>query len=103
MVNSTCQQHYWDLSGLTHRLQVAEHARLGAQGLAVVGVTTDAAERAAVFAERLQMRYPVVVDDAGETSRAERRSATDISSAIETTSCWNTSRLIGSMLMRLPP
>ncbi len=44
--------------------------RLGAQGLSVVGITTDEAERAAVFAERLQMRYPVVVDGLGETSKA---------------------------------
>ncbi|MCW5833067.1 MAG: redoxin domain-containing protein [Labilithrix sp.] len=45
-------------------------ARLGPQGLAVVGVTTDPAEAAAVFAERHQMRYPVVVDKDGDTSRA---------------------------------
>jgi thiol-disulfide isomerase/thioredoxin len=44
--------------------------RLGAQGLAVVGVTTDAAELAATFAERHQMRYPSVADVNGDTSRA---------------------------------
>lgn len=44
--------------------------RFGVQGLAVVGLTTDDAERAAVFAERHRMRYPVVIDEAGETSRA---------------------------------
>jgi peroxiredoxin len=44
--------------------------RFGAQGLAVVGVTTDEAERAAVFAERHQMHYPSVVDKDGDTSRA---------------------------------
>jgi thiol-disulfide isomerase/thioredoxin len=44
--------------------------RLGPQGLAVVGITTDEAEQAAVFAERHQMRYPVVVDKDGDTSRA---------------------------------
>lgn len=44
--------------------------RLGAQGLVVVGITTDEAEQAAVFAERHQMRYPVVVDKDGDTSRA---------------------------------
>ena len=43
--------------------------RLGPQGLAVVGITTDEAEQAAVFAERHQMRYPVVVDNDGDTSR----------------------------------
>ena len=44
--------------------------RFGPQGLAVVGITTDDAEQAAVFAERHQMHYPVVVDKDGETSRA---------------------------------
>jgi thiol-disulfide isomerase/thioredoxin len=44
--------------------------RFGAQGLSVVGITTDDAEQAAVFAERHHMRYPSVVDKAGETSRA---------------------------------
>ena len=44
--------------------------RLGAQGLVVVGMTTDEAEQAALFAERHQMRYPSVVDKAGDTSRA---------------------------------
>ncbi|MBS2016017.1 MAG: redoxin domain-containing protein [Deltaproteobacteria bacterium] len=44
--------------------------KLGAQGLSVVGITTDDAERAAVFAERHQMRYPIVVDKDGDTSRA---------------------------------
>ena len=44
--------------------------RFGAQGLTVVGITTDDPERAAVFAERHQMRYGVVVDKDGDTSRA---------------------------------
>jgi thiol-disulfide isomerase/thioredoxin len=44
--------------------------RFGAQGLTVVGITTDDAERAAVFAEKHQMRYPTVVDNAGDTSKA---------------------------------
>jgi peroxiredoxin len=44
--------------------------RLGAQGLAVVGITTDDAEVAAVFAEKHRMRYPSVIDNDGETSRA---------------------------------
>lgn len=44
--------------------------KLGAQGLSVVGITTDEAENAAVFAERFQMRYPIVVDKDAETSRA---------------------------------
>jgi peroxiredoxin len=44
--------------------------KFGAQGLTVVGITTDDAEKAAVFAEKHQMRYGVVVDNSGETSRA---------------------------------
>jgi thiol-disulfide isomerase/thioredoxin len=44
--------------------------RFGAQGLSVVGLTTEEAEKAAVYAERIQMRYGVVIDKDGETSRA---------------------------------
>ncbi len=44
--------------------------KLGVQGLTVVGITTDDATQAAVFAERHQMRYPIVIDNEGETSRA---------------------------------
>jgi thiol-disulfide isomerase/thioredoxin len=44
--------------------------RFGAQGLSVVGITTEEAEKAAVYAERIQMRYGVVIDKDGETSRA---------------------------------
>jgi thiol-disulfide isomerase/thioredoxin len=44
--------------------------KFGAQGLSVVGITTDDAEKAAVFAERNQMRYGVVIDKEGETSKA---------------------------------
>jgi len=44
--------------------------KLGAQGLTVVGITTDDAEKAAVFAERHQMRYPIVIDRDGDTSKA---------------------------------
>lgn len=44
--------------------------RFGAQGLRVVGITTDSAEKAATFAEEVQMRYPIVVDDQGETAGA---------------------------------
>ncbi|MBX3190877.1 MAG: redoxin domain-containing protein [Labilithrix sp.] len=43
--------------------------KLGAQGLSVVGITTDEAEKAAVFAEKHQMRYGIVVDKDGDTSR----------------------------------
>ena len=45
-------------------------ARYGAQGLRVVGVTTDAPEKAALFAQRVSMRYPITIDRRGETSRA---------------------------------
>lgn len=44
--------------------------KFGAQGLTVVGITTDDAEKAAVFAEKHQMRYGIVVDNSGDTSRA---------------------------------
>jgi peroxiredoxin len=44
--------------------------KFGAQGLTVVGITTDDAEKATVFAEKHQMRYGIVVDKDGETSRA---------------------------------
>lgn len=44
--------------------------KLGPQGLAVIGVTTDEPERAAVAAERFKMRYPVVVDGVADTSKA---------------------------------
>ena len=45
-------------------------AKYGAQGLSVVGITTETAEEAAVFAERTGMKYGVAVDAKGETSRA---------------------------------
>lgn len=44
--------------------------RFGAQGLRVVGITTDTAEKAATFAEQVQMRYPIVVDEEGATMSA---------------------------------
>lgn len=44
--------------------------RLGAQGLSVIGITTDGAAPATAFAEKYQMRYPVVVDTDGETSKS---------------------------------
>jgi peroxiredoxin len=53
----------------------ALQARYGAQGLQVLGVTTDSAEAAAVFAQRTAMRYPVAIDRKGETSRAYEVSA----------------------------
>ena len=48
----------------------ALQARYGAQGLTVVGITTDDAEQAATFAERSSMKYGVVVDASAETTRA---------------------------------
>lgn len=44
--------------------------KFGAQGLTVVGITTDEPEKAAVFAEQHQMRYGIVIDKEGDTSRA---------------------------------
>jgi thiol-disulfide isomerase/thioredoxin len=48
----------------------ALQARYGAQGLSVVGISTEEAERVAVFAERIGMRYPVAVDTRAETTQA---------------------------------
>jgi thiol-disulfide isomerase/thioredoxin len=48
----------------------ALQARYGAQGLSVIGITTDTMEAAAMFKERVDMRYAVEVDARGETSRA---------------------------------
>jgi peroxiredoxin len=48
----------------------ALQAKYGAQGLSVVGITTDELEQAAAFKERTQMRYPVVSDPNGETTSA---------------------------------
>lgn len=48
----------------------ALQSRFGAQGLKVVGITTDAADVAANFAEKSQMKYAVVADESGDTSRA---------------------------------
>jgi peroxiredoxin len=48
----------------------ALQARFGAQGLSVVGITTDEPEVAANFARATDMKYSVVVDGEGETSRA---------------------------------
>ncbi len=45
-------------------------ARFGAQGLAVVGMTTDDAEVAATAAQRLGITYGVVVDEKGAASAA---------------------------------
>jgi thiol-disulfide isomerase/thioredoxin len=43
--------------------------RLGAQGLSVVGITTDDATSATTFADKFGMRYPIAVDKDGETNK----------------------------------
>jgi thiol-disulfide isomerase/thioredoxin len=48
----------------------AMQARYGAQGLRVVGVTTDGAEKVAEFAQRAGLKYAMNVDPDGATSRA---------------------------------
>jgi thiol-disulfide isomerase/thioredoxin len=53
----------------------ALQARYGAQGLQVVGVTTESSEGAALFAQRTSMRYPIAVDPRAETTRAYAVSA----------------------------
>jgi thiol-disulfide isomerase/thioredoxin len=50
-------------------------ARYGAQGLTVLGVTTDTADVAASAKESLGMRYPVASDPRAETSKAYSVSA----------------------------
>jgi thiol-disulfide isomerase/thioredoxin len=49
-----------------HALQ----ARYGAQGLSVLGVSTEDAEDVALFAQRMALSYPVGVDRRAETTRA---------------------------------
>lgn len=48
----------------------AWQARYGAQGLNVIGMTTDGREDAAVFAERTNMRFGITVDETAATHRA---------------------------------
>jgi thiol-disulfide isomerase/thioredoxin len=48
----------------------ALQARYGAQGLSVLGVSTEDAPEVAAFAQRLPLRYPVAVDRSAETTRA---------------------------------
>lgn len=43
--------------------------RLGAQGLSVVGITTDDAASATAFADKFGMRYAIAVDKDGETNK----------------------------------
>lgn len=55
-----------DLAPILSGLQ----ARYAAQGLSVIGITTDPADAAASFRERVDMRYPITVDAHADTSRA---------------------------------
>lgn len=48
----------------------ALQARYGAQGLSVVGVSTEASQDVALFAQRMAMRYAVAVDRHAETTRS---------------------------------
>lgn len=50
-------------------------ARYGAQGLSIVGITTDSAETATASRDQFGMRYPVASDPRGETSKAYSVSA----------------------------
>lgn len=45
-------------------------AKFGAQGLSIVGITTDDADDVAAFAARHDMRFALASDPRGETSRA---------------------------------
>jgi thiol-disulfide isomerase/thioredoxin len=48
----------------------ALQARFGAQGLSVLGISTEDAEDVALFAQRLPMTYGVAVDKHAQTTRA---------------------------------
>jgi peroxiredoxin len=48
------------------------HARYGAQGVQVVGITTDQVAAAASTASRQGMAYPIWSDESGETTEAYR-------------------------------
>jgi thiol-disulfide isomerase/thioredoxin len=48
----------------------ALQARYGAQGLSVLGVSTEEAEEVALFAQRMPLRYPVAVDKHAQTTRS---------------------------------
>jgi thiol-disulfide isomerase/thioredoxin len=48
----------------------ALQARYGAQGLSVLGVSTEGAEEVAAFTRHMAMRYGVAVDPGGQTTRA---------------------------------
>jgi thiol-disulfide isomerase/thioredoxin len=45
-------------------------ARYGAQGLSILGVSTEDAQDVALFAQRMGMRYPVAVDTHTQTTRS---------------------------------
>jgi thiol-disulfide isomerase/thioredoxin len=45
-------------------------ARYGAQGLSVLGVSTEDAQEVAQFAQRMAIRYPIGVDKHAETTRS---------------------------------
>jgi thiol-disulfide isomerase/thioredoxin len=47
-------------------------AKLGAQGLTVVGVTTDPVEKAALYVQETSARYTIVSDPGGFTTQAYR-------------------------------
>jgi thiol-disulfide isomerase/thioredoxin len=48
----------------------ALQARYGAQGLSVLGMSTETAQDVALFAQRVAMRYPVAIDKDAETTRS---------------------------------
>jgi thiol-disulfide isomerase/thioredoxin len=48
----------------------ALQARYGAQGLSVIGVSTEEAQDVATFAQRTAVRYPIAVDKHAETTRS---------------------------------
>ncbi|WP_394834522.1 redoxin domain-containing protein [Pendulispora rubella] len=53
----------------------AWQARYGAQGLSVIGMTTDGRDEAAAFAEKANMKFGIAVDETATTHRAYSISA----------------------------
>jgi thiol-disulfide isomerase/thioredoxin len=48
----------------------ALHAKYGAQGLSIIGLSSEPIEEVSLFAQRMSMRYAIGVDKGGETTQA---------------------------------
>jgi thiol-disulfide isomerase/thioredoxin len=94
----------------------ALQARYGAQGLTVVGITVDPADTAALFKERVDMRYPIAIDTHADTSRTygvsalptlfvlDRRSVVrDVSVGYDPSHAAQVEALVKTLLAESPP